>query len=259
MAAGIADLVSVVEPWAGGVLCFESPGCWANHAQGVGLMDPVSDAELDYLVEFYSSRGCEPTAELCPFAHQSLVDGLAARRFELRHFENVFVRELVAGEDMMASLPHGWPEGLEIVPVEPGDAAMLSTFVDVSISGFLEPGEQVTRAMIETAERLAAHPRNDCYLARVDGEVVGACSMETAGPIASVFFVSVLPPYRRRGIQQAMIVRRLERARERGAELVTMHSKPGIATERNAARLGFAMGYTRVVLARKAEGLVPSQ
>jgi GNAT superfamily N-acetyltransferase len=68
----------------------------------------------------------------------------------------------------------------------------------------------------------------------------------------------VKPAYRRRGIQQALIVARLERGRERGSRQAFIISGPGIPTERNATRLGFGMAYTRVVLVKRGEGLMPS-
>ena len=254
---GIAELVEVAEPWAGGVLCYESPGCWANEAQA-GLSGAVSPAELDRLVEFYTSRGAEPKIELCTFVDQSLVDGLAQRGFTLKHFENVLSREIESEEDLQAALSHGWPAGLVLERVEPGDAAREDLFIDVATSGFRDPGEPVAESLARTVRRVIGHPRNDCYLALLEGAAVGGCGMETAGEIACLFGTSVQEGARRRGIQQAMIVHRLERARQRGASLATIHSKPGIPTERNAARLGFGMAYTRAVMVMKGEGLVPS-
>ncbi len=253
IAAGVAGIASEAEPCAGGMLCYEEPGCWANQAEGLGMHGPVSAAELDQLVEFYVSRGVEPRIEVCPFADQSLVDGLGERGFRLLEFENVLAFDLA---DAIPEVEP--PEGLELLRVDAGDGAMVDEFIEVSSSGFREPGEAVTPGLARTIGRVVANLRNDCYLAMLNGEAVGGCGMETAGEIACLFGTSVLEPYRRRGVQQAMIVRRLYRARERGARVVTMLSKPGIATERNAARLGFAMAYTRVTMAMKGEALVAS-
>ena len=59
-------------------------------------------------------------------------------------------------------------------------------------------------------------------------------------------------------MQQALIVARLECTRARGCTLATIVSHPGIPTERNSVRLGFRMAYTRAVLVRPGDGLVPS-
>jgi len=64
----------------------------------------------------------------------------------------------------------------------------------------------------------------------------------------------VLPAFRRRGIHQALIAARLERARALGSALATIVSHPGQPTERNAARLGFRMAYARTVHVQPPSG-----
>ena len=41
---------------------------------------------------------------------------------------------------------------------------------------------------------------------------------------------------------------------EAGDDLVFVHSEPGLATERNALRLGFRLAYTKVTMTRPATG-----
>ena len=52
---------------------------FVNQAMGLGFDGPVSNDDLNRLVEFFTSRGVEPKVELCPLADESLVKGLAAR------------------------------------------------------------------------------------------------------------------------------------------------------------------------------------
>ncbi len=73
---------------------------------------------------------------------------------------------------------------------------------------------------------------------------------------AALFALAVLPAYRRRGVQQALIAARLRAAAEAGATVVTISALPGVATERNARRMGFQVAYTKVVLVRPGAGLV---
>ncbi len=109
-------------------------------------------------------------------------------------------------------------------------------------------GEPFGEASIGVANRVVQHERSDSFLATIQGEAAGGSGMESAPPVACLFGTSVLPRFRRRGIQAALILKRVERARERGCELAVIHSKPGIPTERNAARVGFFMAYTKVVM-----------
>ena len=97
------------------------------------------------------------------------------------------------------------------------------------------------------------------FNAVADGFVaVGGGAMEVYEEIACLFGASVAIAYRGRGIQLALMIRRLERAVEKGCSLGIIHSAPGISTERNALRLGFFLVYTKVVLAMPGDGLLAS-
>ncbi len=257
-ARGTAEIAAVSEPIAGGSMCFGGPGSWDNQACGLALDGPISDAELDRLVAFYTERGVEPKVEVCPYADPSLWIGLSRRGFELREFEGVLFRELDPAEDLRALLPHGWPRGLELTAVDADDDEQLRTYVQVSSSGFRGPDEPLSDVLFELSRRGVQHPRCDSFLAVVEGQVAGAGGMETTANIACLFGTSVLPAFRRRGIQAALIARRLEQARTRGCHLVTIHTRPGIATERNARRLGFQLAYVKAVMALSGPGLVAS-
>ena len=95
-------------------------------------------------------------------------------------------------------------------------------------------------------------------VAYVDGEIAGAAGSSYRGGVMSLFGTSVLPRFRRRGIQQALIIARLGRGLSLHADLASITSHPGIPTERNAARLGFQFAYARAVMVKRGPGLVPS-
>lgn len=253
----LAAVAPTVEPFAGGVMGFHEPGSWQNQACGVGLAGPVGDDEIDAMIAFYESRGVEPRVELSPFAHESLVAGLAARGFVVREFENVLARALPADERLDDLLPHGRPAGLELRPLDPRDDQAVRRSADLTLRGFFEP-DAIPPAMREACEAALRLPGTFAYLAFVDGVLVATGSANASGEVASLMGVSTLASHRGRGIQQALIVERLAAARARGCTLATIGSRPGIPTERNAMRLGFVMGYTTVILVRPGAGLEPS-
>ncbi|HEY0840225.1 MAG TPA: GNAT family N-acetyltransferase, partial [Vulgatibacter sp.] len=220
-------------------------GSWQNYAVGLGLDGPVHGRDLDRVVAFYRDRGVAPTVEVSPFAHESLIHGLAERGFALREFETVLARTIAPREDLR---PSSWPQGLEIVDVDPRDDEQVRTFIDVSTSGFRPEGHPLDGANEVLSRRMVEHPRSRAFLALVDGVAAGGGAVEIGEDVACLFGTSVLPAFRRRGIQQALILRRLERCREEGSSLAVIHSIPGAATDRNALRLGFTLAYTRVVL-----------
>lgn len=256
-ARGCAEIARESEVIAGGTMCFSEIGSWVNQAAGIGLDGPVSDAELDRLVEFYVSRGVEPKVELAWFAHETVVRGLAARGFGLRDFESVLARELDPEEDLRSLLRHGRPEGIEVGALDPGDEDELERFVRLASRCF-HPDAGEPEAMLEPVRRVVRHPRVRCLAARVEGELVGGAQLELDGPVAAFIGAFTDPRFRRRGVQGALLVRRLEMARELGASFACVHSRPGQATERNALAMGFELAYGKVVLCMPGEGLAVS-
>jgi GNAT superfamily N-acetyltransferase len=253
----LASVAPLVRRFAGGVMGFHEIGSWQNQASGAGLDGPVTDDDIDAMVEFYVSRGVEPRVELSPFAHPTLIEGLAARRFVVREFEHVLARELPAGEDLQARLPFGRPAGLELEIVDKSDAAAIEAAVTATMRGFYPDGEP-PQAMLDACRSTLLLDGTLTFLARVDGELAAAGSLSCGSQVASLMGVSTATAFRRRGIQQALIVARLAAARERGCVLVTIGSRPGMPTERNAMRLGFRVAYTKVIVAQPGEGLARS-
>jgi GNAT superfamily N-acetyltransferase len=263
-AEGVRAIADVCEPWLGGVLARSGPGAWCNAAVGAGLdadQPEVGRDAIERMIAWYAEHGIEPRIELAPCAHPSLVRRLADAGFVVRHFENVFFRGLRAGERIATPMPS--PAGLRIRAVDPSDARDVDLYARTSIAGFLPPGVEPTEELLALARRTALDPRSVAIVAELDCVVAGAGAMEVAPPskdgvgIAALFGVTVLPDARRRGVQQQMLAWRLELAASRGASLATIGSRPGVATERNVRRMGFAVAYTKVILVRPAPGLVP--
>lgn len=248
----LTELADECVPVAGGVMGFSGEGSWTNQAAGWGLDGAVSEADVDRLVDFYISRGVEPQIELSPFADKSLVTQLGRRGFVIKHFENVMAREIDDEEDLRAGLSFGWPKQLEIVRVDPQDEAGQETFIDVSTSGWRKPEEPVPEVMSRVVRRMFSVPTFAAYVAHVDGAAAGGGSLRVTPEYCALQGTSVLPAFRRRGIQQALMIHRLEQARERGSTLALIESVPGIPTERNAERLGFQVAYTKVTLVQRS-------
>jgi GNAT superfamily N-acetyltransferase len=253
----LAAVTPLVRPFAGGVMGFHEPGSWQNQACGVGLEGLVADDELDAMVEFYVSRGVEPRVELSPFAHPSLIEGLGKRGFVVREFEHVLARELPAGEDIEARLPYGRPAGLELSFVDKSDTDAIERAVETMLQGFYPDGN-LPKAMVDACRSTLLLDSTVTFVAKIDGVLAATGSLSCGSQVASLMGVSTATQFRQRGIQQALIATRLAAARERGCVLVTIGSRPGMSTERNAIRLGFRVAYTKVIVVRPGEGLATS-
>jgi len=260
-ARGVAEIAIEAEPIAGGTMAYSGPGSWSNQASGLGLRGPVTPADLDRLVAFYQTRASAAAIEVAPFADASLIHGLRERGFLLKDFEMVFATRVESGEDCRRRATVPLDPSVEVRRFEPGDAEADRAFLLASMSGFVPEGQtEPNAADLEVGLNCLRHPRTVNVAAYADGRIVGAGAMELAPdvpdeadrptPIACFFGVSVLPDYRRRGIQQAIIAARLQACADSGCELACIHAHPGVATERNAMRMGFHHAYTKVTLIR---------
>lgn len=255
----MSEIAAIAEPILGGMMCYTAPGSWTNQAMGTAMDGPIDDAEIDRIMDFYVSKGQEPRIEVCPYAHDTLLESLLTRGFGVAEFEHVMVRRSEARPE--SSRPG--PSGIGIRRIDAGDAMDVESWVRVSSSGFLEPGSEREEVFFESSRRVARHPRTAAFVAEVDGRAVGAGAMEVADPfgddrIACLFAASVLPEYRRRGVQQSLIAARIRHAGNCGAAFTFIHCKPGIPTERNARRLGFETLYTAVAMVMRRDGLARS-
>lgn len=258
-AVGVGEVAEIAEPILGGTMCYTAPGSWTNQAMGLAMDGPADDAEIDRFVDFYVSRGQEPRIEVCPYAHDTLLESLLARGFGIAEFEQVMVRR---SEALPGDLEPA-PPGIRVRRIDAADASDVETWVRVSSSGFVEPRSEREGVFFESSRRVARHPRTAAFIAELEGQPVGAGAMEIADPfgdgrVACLFAASVLPRYRRRGVQQALIAARVRHAWANDAPFTIIHCKPGIPTERNARRLGFETLYTAVALVMRRDGLALS-
>jgi len=254
----VRTLADEAEPVAGGWMAANGTGSYLNKAVGLGFEGEPCDEDVGRMERFFASRGIEPRVELTPFAPIGFLRRLAERGFVLQEFENTLALPLSGFRDPRRLLPGGWPEGVRIERIDPSDDAAVDTFVRTSASGFIPEGEPIPEDFLRTGARAARAPEHDSFLARVGDELAGAGGCGTRGGVTSLFGTSVIPRFRRRGIQQALMAVRLERALALGSDLADITSHPGIPTERNAARLGFHLAYVRAVLVKRGPGLVPS-
>ncbi|MEM9166851.1 MAG: GNAT family N-acetyltransferase [Planctomycetota bacterium] len=267
MERAMRELVDICEDFAGGVMCRIEPGAFDNLACNIGLHGPVDGAEIERFFDFFEPHGIEPKAEVSAFADLTLVRGLSERGMQVREFTNVFARAMGSDIDNLAP-QHGWPTDeagtpLTIHGVDPSDESEIVTSATITGEAFYPEPEPLTPKRLEMHRRICAHPRSEVLIARFGDEAVGVAGAEHPAdpddpPVSALFAAAVREPWRRRGVQQALLAHRLKTALASGARIATIHANPGIPTERNAARLGFRLGYTKVVMVRPGQGLAPS-
>lgn len=174
---------------------------------------------------------------------------LLAAGLKLEYEELVWTRAIGAG----ASCASGWvdsdsvPEshtgecrGLEIVTTG-FDQALLATTLN---RGWEVPPEHGRGPLYAAALGL---PGWTHYLALVDGEAAGAGALFLSDTVACFMVVATDPAYRGRGVQRALIARRMADAVSAGCSLAVAETVDDNASPRNFRRAGFRLAHRRMM------------
>jgi len=85
----------------------------------------------------------------------------------------------------------------------------------------------------------------------VDGSVASAAAMRLCDSIAQLCGAATLPPFRRRGLQSALLQARLHAAAAAGCDVAVVTTEPGSKSQQNAQRAGFVLIYSRAILIKE--------
>lgn len=235
-----------------GVVAYTPGTHWASKAVGVDLDAPLTDDDVARIVDFYRARDVPPVLELTALSDEATFAAAARAGFALVETESVLSR-------VPADLPVALPEDLVLADLDPDDSGAMRRHAELVCGGFPPPDGRVSEALLASAmdsQRQAS--ARGFFVVDAEGEPVAASGMEVTevdpggggatARVTALWGTTVRTAHRRRGIQQALIAHRVRVGHEAGSELAVIESKPGIPTERNAARLGFALTYTRLTL-----------
>ncbi len=224
---------------AGGIGFFGGLNYPANQMVGLGLYGEVTAAQLDEVEEFFRSRGVPATVVLSPLAHESLRALLGERGYGIAEFNTVLIRRVDPKEPL--TLP---PD----VVVERVTRETEMPWMSAIAKGF----EQDIVVAESVFGGFAALPGAMAFLARIGDTVVGGCGgrIIPQARIAAFFGTATLPEYRGRGVQSALIAKRLHEAGLAGCEYAVVSTHPGSGSQRNMERRGFRVAYTKAVMMR---------
>jgi GNAT superfamily N-acetyltransferase len=244
MMSSRSDSAGAVERIAGGYAVYCGPGNPVTQAVGLALQGPMNIEEFDQLESFYFSRNEPVRVETCPLADPTLFEQYKVRNYHVTEFSNVMARPL---DDSTAAAPS---DGIEI---RRADRDELDLWVMTVAQGFAE-NYPVTHELLSVMKLFAMGDNTECYLARIDGRVVGGATLALRGRIAGLFGASTLPEFRQRGVQTALLWARLQSAVQSGCTLAMSLARPGSHSQRNITRFGFQTLYTRVKFERAWKG-----
>jgi GNAT superfamily N-acetyltransferase len=243
---------SAVEPIAGGHMIFAGLGSPIGRAVGMGFERPVTETDFEQLENFYFSRKAPSQLDYCPLTDISLLEIARKRGYGIVELNNVLARKL----DPIETFPPA-PAGFTIRPGKSEEALAFSTIVRQSF--FPDGGEPA--GFDETMAPLFAFPGAITFVAEVNAAATEAAFAENGKLVATgaglivpdhrivaLFGAGTLKPYRSRGLQTAILQRRLEVAAQAGCEYAIIVTQGGTTSMRNAERLGFTLAYSKATL-----------
>ncbi len=221
---------------AGGRVIYMGPRMHVNRAMGVGVAEPASAEDVDFIVDFYASHSRDAEIELCPYADDVVRSRAAELGFRLDWFRTVYARTI-------ASRPASRLSGaFEFTRV---DSSNFETWAGV----WIEHSDDADRERRFTQARHAKPGEHD-FVVSMDGVPVAVCSLSIHDGLADLGGMLTRAEYRGRGLQAACLDRRLTFAGESGCELALAGATPGTSSARNIERAGFEALYTSVALVR---------
>jgi GNAT superfamily N-acetyltransferase len=235
---GPSDPVALLKVAGGYAFCC-GPDYPVNQIVGMGLYDEVTAADLDQLEDFFRSRGVPCSVVLSPLAHASLRAMLGERGYSIAEFNTVLIRRIQPDE-----------------PFSPPPGIVIERVTDDTIGPWMGSIAKGFEQDIVVAESVfggfAVLPGALPFLARIEDKVVGGCGGRVIpeGRIAAFFGTATLPEYRGRGVQSALIAKRLHEAALAGCEYAVVSTNPGSGSQRNMERRGFHVAYTKAVMMR---------
>jgi N-acetylglutamate synthase-like GNAT family acetyltransferase len=245
------DSRTLIRPISGGVSVYAGPNSPMNKVIGLGLDGPIDLEALEEIEREWRARDEAVRIELSILADPSIPVVLSERGYHVHGCENVLARPLDA------ELAIDDPEGVTIERLRKEDER---TWIDIAVTAFTHldgtgstPDDSSQMAAVEEvmSDFLEA-PGLLPYLARLDGKPVGEGALCLAGDnIALLAGAGTLPDARGRGVQKALLRRRLADAREAGADLAVVVTAPGTRSQENVMRRGFILLYTRIILVKR--------
>jgi hypothetical protein len=239
-------------PLAGGIAAYARPGSPLNKVAGVGFAGPLDERELAELEAAYAERATPVRFELSTLGDPAIPARLTRRGYVLEGHEHVLVRTLPAG---LA------PERHDLQVLRSSDNER-SLWVDTVLEGFAHPDEQGVPSSESFPRELIEATLGDMsgcsglvrYLAWRRGSVAGGASVRIDEAIAIFCGAATLPAHRRRGVQTALLLARLDGAGRAGCDLAVVTTQPGSKSQENVEKQGFALLCARAVLVKAHEG-----
>jgi GNAT superfamily N-acetyltransferase len=243
------DAAPAVVPISGGLAVYVTPSSPVNKVIGLALDTALDVETLERIETHWQGKGEAVRVELSVLADPSVGSILTDRGYRLHGFEHVLGLELNGREPAPATTN---------ISVDLATEQELPTWIEIAVEAFMHldgtgsvPDDALPRdRLAKVIEEVMGAPGFLRYLARIDGQAVGEAAMRIDGDLAQISGAGTLPHARGRGVQKALLQRRLLDARRAGCKLAVVTTAPGTRSQENVMRRGFELLYARAILVR---------
>jgi hypothetical protein len=205
-------------PWKNGVFNFNSDDL--HH--------------LDDILAFYEVDGLHTSFYLLPTGFSS---DLAKALTAAGYYQADFKQALLYGVPLATLLPY--PEGITVETVSHRN---IDIFSEANVEGFEYPvgwRESIKAGLHSQLESANTH----LFLARCEGEPAGTAIMTVRNGMGSLSGGSVVPGFRGKGCQLALILHRMHIAHQLGCNLIGSAAEFGSTSFRNQQRAGLRLAF----------------
>jgi len=220
---------------AGTYAVFDGIDSPVTQSFGLAIFEELSPAALDVIERFFRDRRAPVLHEVSPFAGVAALGMLCTRNYRPTEMSNVLCRPVerpTAGRQSAVSV--------RVIVRE--EAQMWS---DISAKGWSHEHPELCNFLLDLGAISAAREDSVCFLAEYEGKPGAAGVLCIHDGVALFGGSATVPELRRRGLQAALLHKRMSYAFEHGCDLAMMVAQPGSGSQRNAERNGFRIAYTR--------------
>jgi GNAT superfamily N-acetyltransferase len=223
----------VSRPLGGGFVHFRGEGHPLN--QALGLVDPVTEEALADAEALLTLGGHPAVLELSPGADPGLWPLLASRGYQVHQFQQLWTRSL---EGAIPAFP-----GQDVRLAGAGEAERYSRLVGAGFS------DRDDWSDLEPVFRVSLDVEGACgFLVFLDGQPAGGGMLGMVDGVALLSGDAVLPKFRGRGLQKALIAARLALA-QGTCDIAIASTAPGTYSQRAYEACGFCAAYPKVEMA----------
>ena len=220
---------------AGAYAVFDGIESPVTQTFGLALFEELTPASLDVIEGFFLDRGAPVLHEVSPFAGVAALEMLCARNYRPIEISNVLCRpvERPTGEEH---------SDVSVRLIAPEEAQL---WRDISARGWSHEHPELGDFLLDLGAVSAARGDSLSFLAEHDGTPGAAGVLCIHDGVALFGGSATVPELRRRGLQSALLHKRMGYAFDHGCDLAMIVVQPGSDSQRNAERKGFRIAYTR--------------